>query len=156
MSGSLFLAETQAFLKALASETRQQIMQEFATGAALTVGEIAARCGIGQSTASEQLTILRQGGLVTSTRAGKQVLFVSIDGSCAGVRSVVDGTIGATVMQFPANMGKLAVDAIDKAVKTGEKPNGINNSGTVLITDQPVDGIESKDTKWGLANCWGE
>ena len=61
MSGSLFLAETQAFLKALASETRQQIMQEFATGAALTVGEIAARCGIGQSTASEQLTILRQG-----------------------------------------------------------------------------------------------
>ena len=75
MSGSLFLAETQAFLKALASETRQQIMLVFATGAALTVGEIAARCGIGQSTASEQLTILRQGGLVTSTRAGKQVQY---------------------------------------------------------------------------------
>jgi fructose transport system substrate-binding protein len=53
-------------------------------------------------------------------------------------------------------MGKLAVDAIDKAVKTGEKPSGVNNSGTVLITDHPVDGIESKDTKWGLANCWGE
>ncbi len=97
-----------------------------------------------------------QGAALAAKRAGKKVLFVSIDGSCAGVRSVVDGTIGATVMQFPANMGKLAVDAIDKAVKTGEKPSGINNSGTVLITDQPVDGIDSKDTKWGLANCWGE
>ncbi|MDR3496894.1 MAG: substrate-binding domain-containing protein [Ancalomicrobiaceae bacterium] len=97
-----------------------------------------------------------QGAALAAKRAGKKVVFTSIDGSCSGVRSVVDGTIGATVMQFPSNMGRLAVDAIDKAVKTGEKPSGINNSGTVLITDQPVAGIESKDSKWGLANCWGE
>jgi DNA-binding transcriptional ArsR family regulator len=66
---------TQDFLKALASETRQQIMLLFATGRQFTVGEIAAACGLGQSTASEQLTILRRGGLVTSTRDGKLVRY---------------------------------------------------------------------------------
>ncbi|WP_029069405.1 ArsR/SmtB family transcription factor [Jonesia quinghaiensis] len=75
MSDPLFPAETQSFLKALASETRQHIVQELATGNTLTVGDIAKRCGIGFSTASEQLAILKQGGLVTSTRHGKQVLY---------------------------------------------------------------------------------
>ncbi len=71
----MFPAETQSFVKALASETRQQIMQGFAAGEELTVGEIAKRCEIGQSTASEQLAILKLGGLVTSVRAGKQVKY---------------------------------------------------------------------------------
>lgn len=66
---------TQDFLKALASETRQQMMLVFAGGAELTVGEIAVRCGMGQSTASEQLTLLRRGGLVVSRRDGKLVRY---------------------------------------------------------------------------------
>jgi DNA-binding transcriptional ArsR family regulator len=66
---------TQDFLKALASETRQQIMLLFAGGRELTVGEIAGYCGLGQSTTSEQLTILKRGGLVQSTRAGKLVRY---------------------------------------------------------------------------------
>ena len=97
-----------------------------------------------------------QGAFLATKRSKTPILLTSIDGSCSGVRSVADGTIGATVMQFPANMGQLAVDAIVTAVKGGAKPSGVNNSGTVLITDKPVDGIESKDSKWGLANCWGE
>jgi len=71
----LLSVETQSFVKALASETRQQIMHGFVNGDALTVGEVAEQCGIGQSTASEQLAILKLGGLVTSTRAGKQVQY---------------------------------------------------------------------------------
>jgi DNA-binding transcriptional ArsR family regulator len=63
------------FLKALASETRQQMMTVFAGGRELTVGEIAECCGLGQSTASEQLAILRRGGLVRSTREGKLVRY---------------------------------------------------------------------------------
>ncbi|GAA3347164.1 metalloregulator ArsR/SmtB family transcription factor [Amorphoplanes nipponensis] len=63
------------FLKALASETRQQILTMFAGGQELTVGEIADRCGLGQSTASEQLAVLRRGGLVTATRQGKLVRY---------------------------------------------------------------------------------
>ncbi len=67
--------QTQDFLKALASETRQQIMTLFAGGTQLTVGEIADCCGLGQSTTSEQLSILRRGGLVQSTRDGKLVRY---------------------------------------------------------------------------------
>lgn len=66
---------TQYFLKALASETRQQIMLLFAGGTQLTVGEVADACGLGQSTASEQLAILKRGGLVQSTRDGKLVRY---------------------------------------------------------------------------------
>jgi fructose transport system substrate-binding protein len=97
-----------------------------------------------------------QGAFLAMKNASQDIVLTSIDGSCSGVRSVADGTIGATVMQFPSNMGQLAVDAIVTAVRGGEKPSGVNNSGTVLITDNPVDGIESKDSKWGLENCWGE
>ncbi|GAA1216622.1 metalloregulator ArsR/SmtB family transcription factor [Rhodoglobus aureus] len=73
MTRTLFPPETQAFLKALGSETRQSILFEFAAREALTVGEVAENCGIGQSTASEQLAIMHKGGLVTATRTGKRV-----------------------------------------------------------------------------------
>ena len=66
---------TQDFLKALASETRQQIMMLFAGGVQLTVGEVSDRCGLGQSTTSEQLAVLRRGGLVQSSRDGKLVRY---------------------------------------------------------------------------------
>ncbi|MEO3786266.1 metalloregulator ArsR/SmtB family transcription factor [Actinocorallia sp. B10E7] len=66
---------THDFLKALASPTRQQIMLLFAHGAELSVNEIAERAGIGQSTASQQLALLRRGGIVTSRRDGKTVLY---------------------------------------------------------------------------------
>jgi DNA-binding transcriptional ArsR family regulator len=49
----------------------------FARGAELSVGEIAELAGVGQSTASQQLTILRRGGIVTSRRKGKTVLYRS-------------------------------------------------------------------------------
>ncbi len=68
-------ASTQDFLKAIASQTRQQIMLLFAGGGELTVGEVAERAGLGQSTASEHLALLRRGGLVQSTRDGKAVRY---------------------------------------------------------------------------------
>ena len=85
-----------------------------------------------------------------------EIIFTGIDGSCAGVKAVQAGQIGATVAQFPTRMGEMAVDAILAYVKDGTKPSGITNSGTVLITDKPVDGIDSKDVAWGLENCWGQ
>ena len=53
---------------------RQQIMLLFAGGHQLPVGEIAESCGLGQSTTSEQLAILKR-GLVQSTRDGKIVRY---------------------------------------------------------------------------------
>ena len=68
-------AATHDFLKALASPTRQRIMLLFARGAELSVNEVSERAGIGQSTASQQLDLLRRGGIVTSRREGKAVLY---------------------------------------------------------------------------------
>ena len=63
----------QDFLKALASETRQQILLLFAGGEELTVGEVAGRLGIGQSTASQQLALLRRGDILSRSRNGNTV-----------------------------------------------------------------------------------
>src|SRR5690625_4868797 len=77
-SASAELSEaTHDFLKALASPTRQRIMLLFAQGAELPVGEVAEQIGIGQSTASQQLALLRRGGILTSRREGKIVLYRS-------------------------------------------------------------------------------
>ncbi|MBW8836565.1 MAG: sugar ABC transporter substrate-binding protein, partial [Burkholderia sp.] len=29
------------------------------------------------------------------------------------------------------------------------------DTGVTLITDKPMSGIDSKDTKFGVDNCWG-
>ncbi|WP_327248383.1 ArsR/SmtB family transcription factor [Streptomyces sp. NBC_01320] len=76
---------TADFLKALASETRQKVMQQFTGGIELTVGEIAERCALKPSTASEELSLLRRGGLVISRKEGKQV-FYRADGATMAKR----------------------------------------------------------------------
>lgn len=61
------------FLKALASETRQQILFLFSDGRSHAVGEVATLMNLGQSTTSEHLSLLKRGGLLTSHREGKEV-----------------------------------------------------------------------------------
>ncbi|MGB0664783.1 MAG: sugar ABC transporter substrate-binding protein [Pontibacterium sp.] len=88
------------------------------------------------------------------------VLIVSVDGGCSGVENISGGVIGATSMQFPTRMASMGVEAILKFAKTGEKPQNTEgldfyNTGVELITDQPVDGLESKTSKEGMGICWG-
>ncbi|MET7287004.1 substrate-binding domain-containing protein [Streptomyces sp. NPDC005573] len=85
----------------------------------------------------------------------KDVVIGSIDGSCSGVRNVHDGKFAATVMQFPRKMAELGVDAVVDFAKKGKKPSGFIDTGSQLITDKPLAGLASKDTAWGLKNCWG-
>ncbi|MDN5852710.1 MAG: metalloregulator ArsR/SmtB family transcription factor [Actinomycetia bacterium] len=66
---------TNDFLKALASPARQEVMFLFAGGAELSVGEVAERASIGQSTASQQLSMLQRGRILTSRRDGKTVFY---------------------------------------------------------------------------------
>ncbi|MEV6867820.1 metalloregulator ArsR/SmtB family transcription factor [Streptosporangium subroseum] len=61
------------FLKALASDTRQQILMLFADGIELTVNEVAERLSLAQSAASTHLATLREGGLLSSRREWKTV-----------------------------------------------------------------------------------
>jgi len=84
-----------------------------------------------------------------------QVIIGSIDGSCTGVENVKSGIIGATVMQFPGKMAEQGVQAVVDFAADGTKPSGFNDTGSQLITDSPVDGVESEDTTWGADNCWG-
>jgi fructose transport system substrate-binding protein len=94
--------------------------------------------------------------------AGKQkdVTIVSVDGGCPGVTNVKKGIIGATSQQYPLKMAQMGVEAIVDFAKNGDKPKPSGgkdfiNTGVTLITDDPVEGVPSKDTKFGLANCWG-
>jgi fructose transport system substrate-binding protein len=93
--------------------------------------------------------------------AGKtDVVVVSVDGGRAGVEAVKAGTIAATSQQYPAKMVELGVKAIIDIVKTGNKPEnspGLDfyDTGVTLITDDPMDGVESKDSTFGLDNAWG-
>ncbi|MGC5309860.1 ArsR/SmtB family transcription factor [Micromonospora zamorensis] len=78
--------DTQEFLKALGSPTRQRIMMLFAQGAELSVGQVAERTSISQATASQQLTLLRRGRVVTSRREGKTVYYrADRDGALAAL-----------------------------------------------------------------------
>ncbi|MGI5171817.1 ArsR/SmtB family transcription factor [Spirillospora sp. CA-253888] len=68
-------AGAREFLKALASQQRQTMLELFAGGIELTVGAVAERLGLSQPAASQQLAILRRGGLLTSRKEGKQVYY---------------------------------------------------------------------------------
>src|SRR5919197_31428 len=85
----------------------------------------------------------------------KQAMIVSIDGGCAGVANVKKGVIAATSQQYPKKMAELGVQKVVDYAKTGNKVKGYTDTGVTLITDDPADGVTSKDTKFGLANCWG-
>ena len=85
----------------------------------------------------------------------KGVMIVSIDGGCEGVRNVKAGAIAATSQQYPLKMASLGVTAGVDYAKTGKKVSGYHDTGVTLITDKPMPGIDSKDTKYGLDNCWG-
>ncbi len=90
----------------------------------------------------------------------KDVLITSVDGGCPGVKDVAGGVIGATSQQYPLLMASLGMEAIKVFADTGNLPENTEgknyfHTGVTLITDKPVDGVPSVDTKEGLALCWG-
>jgi len=90
----------------------------------------------------------------------KEVLLVSIDGGCPGVRRVAAGALGATAMQYPLRMISLGIEAVVEFAKTGKKPENtpgldFHDTGVTLVTDKPVAGIPSISSKQGLKACWG-
>ncbi|MFS0894170.1 substrate-binding domain-containing protein [Microbacterium sp. 179-I 3D3 NHS] len=89
-----------------------------------------------------------------------QITIVSVDGGCPGVTNVQKGIIAATSMQFPLEMAKQALQAVDAYIADGTKPKNsegldFTNTGVTLVTDQPQEGVESEDTTFGLEQCWG-
>ena len=92
--------------------------------------------------------------------AGKTATIVSVDGGCAGVASVKSGVIGATAQQYPLKMATEGMAAIATVARGGEKPKpdaglDFKNTGVALVTDKPVDGVESITSDEGSKICWG-
>ena len=89
--------------------------------------------------------------------AGKEkgVVIVSVDGGCAGIKNVKAGVIAATSQQYPLKMASMGVDAGVEYAKGGKKAKGYTDTGVTLITDKPMKGVDSRDTKVGTDLCWG-
>jgi fructose transport system substrate-binding protein len=88
------------------------------------------------------------------------VLFVSIDGGCDGIRQITSGHLDATAQQYPSQMAALGVKALVDLVKDGTKPThseGLDfyDTGVKLVTDQPVDGVDALSTAEASEVCWG-
>ena len=90
----------------------------------------------------------------------KDVLIVSVDGGCPGVKAVQEGQIGATSQQYPLLMASKGIEAIAAFAKDGTKPKATEgktffDTGVNLVTDKPADGVPSISVKDGLDKCWG-
>ncbi len=71
----------------------------------------------------------------------KDVLIVSVDGGCPGVKAVQDGQIGATSQQYPLLMASKGIEAIAAFAKDGTKPKATDgknffDTGVNLVTDK--------------------
>ena len=90
----------------------------------------------------------------------EEVLIVSVDGGCPGVQNVSEGVIGATSQQYPLLMASLGIEAIAQFAADGTVPEpteglDFTNTGVNLVTDAPVDGVESISVDEGTERCWG-
>ncbi|MDQ5897211.1 MAG: fructose transport system substrate-binding protein, partial [Pseudomonadota bacterium] len=83
----------------------------------------------------------------------KDVVIVSVDGGCDGVKDVAGGKIAATSQQYPLKMAAMGVAAGVEYAKTGKKVSGYVDTGVTLIAAKPVAGVDSKDTKVGIDLC---
>jgi fructose transport system substrate-binding protein len=68
--------------------------------------------------------------------------------------------IGATSQQYPLLMASLGIEAIAAWAADGTAPMATDgkdffDTGVALVTDNPVDGVDSIDTAEGTARCWG-
>jgi fructose transport system substrate-binding protein len=90
-------------------------------------------------------------------KAGKkEVMIVSVDGGCQGVKDTASGVISATSQQYPLKMAAMGVAAGMDFAKNGKKASGYVDTGVTLIANKAIKGVDSKDTKTGLDLCWGK
>jgi fructose transport system substrate-binding protein len=125
----------------LAQQATENLLQRTTdVNSAYTINEPTAR-GVNVALAAKNLT--------TKVTVG------SIDGGCQAMADLKAGKYAATVMQFPKKMAQEGVSAVVAFAQSGTKPTGFHDTGSQLVTDKPLGGLESKDTSWGQQNCWG-
>ena len=98
---------------------------------------------------------------LTAAGKGEGVIIVSVDGGCSpGLDLVSAGVIGATSQQYPGKMATLGMQAIKTLADGGGAPAvtpGLDffDTGVALVTDKPVDGVDSISVAEGQEICWG-
>jgi len=102
------------------------------------------------------------GALQALSAAGKtNVLVVTIDGSCKYVNGLVkSGTIAADSAQYPGKMASVGVKTIASLAGGGKKPSlpsgqDFINTGTALVTANPLSGVSSQTPTQAATACWG-
>lgn len=85
----------------------------------------------------------------------KDVVIVSVDGGCQGVKDVGAGVIAATSQQYPLQMAAMGVAAGVQYAKDGKRKSGYIDTGVTLIANKAMPGVDSKDVKTGMDLCWG-
>jgi fructose transport system substrate-binding protein len=94
--------------------------------------------------------------LKAAGKAHDDVILVTVDGGCDAIKDGIrPGVIDATAQQFPENMAREGVEALVEAARGGEKPTGFLNTGVELITGDAVQDVPSRNTAFGVRNCWG-
>ena len=151
--------------KVLASETDPRVIGHESSEASAAGGQTAMETLLAKDPDINVVYTINEpaaeGAYQALKAAGKEgVLVVSVDGGCPGVASVKDGVIGATSQQYPLLMASKGIEAIVAYAKDGTKPQaseglGFFNTGVNLVTDQPVEGVESIDSAKGTELCWG-
>jgi ribose transport system substrate-binding protein len=86
---------------------------------------------------SDQMALGAMEGVAAQHLNGK-LLLVGFDAGKEAVRAVKSGALGAVIAQYPANMGKQAVEAAIKAIQKEPVPKVID-TGTALVTKENAD-----------------
>ena len=153
-------------LKVMGSETDARVIGHESTGANPEGGQKAMETLLAKDPDINVVYTINElaaeGAYQALKAAGKegQAIIVSVDGGCPGVASVKSGVIGATSQQYPLLMASKGIEAIVAFAKDGTKPaasEGLSffNTGVNLVTDKPVEGLESIDSAKGAELCWG-
>jgi fructose transport system substrate-binding protein len=59
-------------------------------------------------------------------------------------------------MRFPQHMAREGVRAPATALRGGDRPSGLLNTGIELVTGDPAAGVKSRDVVFGVRNCRGD
>lgn len=86
---------------------------------------------------NDQMALGAMEGVAAQHLSGK-ILVVGFDAGKEAVRAVKSGAISAVIAQYPANMGKQAVEASIKAIQGQPVPKVID-TGTALVTKENAD-----------------
>jgi len=112
---------------------------------------------INEPTAAGAVEALQAAGI-------KDAVITSVDGGCSpGIAMVKDGSLGATSQQYPVKMAQIGIEAIKKMIDSngaeGKPQNSpgvdFRDAGVALVTDKPVQGVDSITPAEAEKVCWG-